>query len=124
LQKGFAAIAAIFLVVILAALGAFMVSFSNTQHLTSAQDIQGSRAYWAARAGLEWGIASVTTVCPPTFPASLSVEGFTVTVTCTASAYTDSGAISLFDITAVAKSAGNVGSPGYIERSLTASMER
>jgi len=43
-QHGFAAIAAIFLVVVLAALGAFMVTYSNTQQLTSAQDIQGSRA--------------------------------------------------------------------------------
>nr|WP_326530602.1 hypothetical protein [Rhodoferax sp.] len=123
LQQGFAAIAAIFLVVILAALGAFMVSFSNAQHLTSAQDIQGSRAYWAARAGLEWGIASVTTVCP-TSPTSLNVEGFTVEVKCTPTTYTDSGTVNLFEITALAKSTGAVGSPGYIERSLTASMER
>ena len=54
-QHGFAVIAAIFLVVVLAALGGFMVTFSNTQQLTSAQDLQGSRAYWAARAGLGWG---------------------------------------------------------------------
>lgn len=58
-QQGFAAIAAIFLVVILAALGAFMLTFSNTQQLASAQDLQGSRAYWAARAGLEWGIGKI-----------------------------------------------------------------
>ena len=58
-QTGFAAIAAIFLVVVLAALGGFMMIFSNTQQLTSAQDFQGSRAYWAARGGLEWAIASV-----------------------------------------------------------------
>ena len=50
-QHGFAAIAAIFLVLVLAAFGAFMVSFSNTQHLNTARDVQGSRAYWAARAG-------------------------------------------------------------------------
>ena len=65
-QRGFAAIAAIFLVVVLAALGGFMLTFSNTQQLTSAQDVQGSRAYWAARAGLEWGIASATASCPHT----------------------------------------------------------
>jgi len=122
-QKGFAAIAAVFLVVVLAALGAFMVSFSNTQQLTSAQDMQGSRAYWAARAGLEWGIAGVTTVCPAS-PTALSVEGFTVTVTCTLSAYTDGGTVNLFQITALAQSAGTVGSTGYIERSLTASLEK
>ena len=52
---GFAAIAAVFLVLVLAALGAFMVSFSNTQQLNSARDVQGSRAYWAARAAHKSG---------------------------------------------------------------------
>ena len=63
-QRGFAAIAAIFLLVVLAALGSFMLSFSNTQQLTSAQDVLGTRAYWAARAGLEWGIGNVAGACP------------------------------------------------------------
>ena len=53
LQGGFAIVSAIFLLVVLAALGAFMLTFSTVQHATSAQDIQGSRAYWAARAGLQ-----------------------------------------------------------------------
>lgn len=122
-QTGFAAIAAVFLVVVLAALGAFMVSFSNTQQLTSAQDIQGSRAYWAARAGLEWGIASVTTACPVS-PTTLSVDGFTVRVTCAQSSYTDAGSVSLFQVTALSQSGGSVGGTGYVERSLTASLEK
>lgn len=123
LQRGFAAVAAIFLVVLLAALGSFMVSFSNTQHLNSAQDIQGTRGYWAARAGLEWGIASVTAACPAS-PTTLSVDGFTVIVTCALTTYSDPGSVNLFQITAVANTAGAVGSPNYIERSLTASMEK
>lgn len=122
-QRGFAAVAAIFLVVGLAALGAFMVTLSNTQQLTSAQDIQGSRAYWAARAGLEWGIVSVGAACP-TSPTALTVDGFTVTVVCTRTAHTDSGAVNLFQITSLAQSAGAAGSLGYIERSLAASLER
>ena len=122
-QRGFAAVAAIFLVVLLAALGAFMVSFSNTQQLNSAQDIQGSRAYWAARAGLEWGIASVAAACPAS-PSTISIDAFTVTVTCAQAAYTDSGTVNLFQVTAIAKTADAVGSTGYIERSLTASMEK
>ena len=75
-HNGFAAIAAIFLLVALAALGAFMVTFSNTQQLTSAQDLQGSRAYWAARAGLEWGIVrgAGASACPSTrFPTSAAL---------------------------------------------------
>jgi MSHA biogenesis protein MshP len=124
-QQGFAAIAAIFLVVVLAALGAFMVTFSNTQQLTSAQDVQGSRAYWAARAGLEWGISSVnaTPVCPAS-PTILTVDSFSVVVTCSLQTYSEGGATrNIFQFTSVAGSAGGVGSAGFIERSVSASME-
>jgi MSHA biogenesis protein MshP len=123
-QRGFAAIAAIFLVVILAALGGFMLTFSNSQQLTSAQDVQGTRAYWAARAGLEWGIASASGACP-TSPMVLTLDGFTVTVTCAQTTYTDSGAVNIFVIISVAKTAGpSVGGVGYVERSLSVSLER
>jgi MSHA biogenesis protein MshP len=123
-QRGFAIIAALFLVVVLAALGAFMVSFSNTQHLTSAQDVQGSRAYWAARAGLEWGIVSAVSACPAS-PTSLAVDVFTVTVTCAQSTYSDSDTVNMFSITAVANVTGSsVGGIGYIERSVSASVCR
>lgn len=123
IQRGFAIIAAIFLLVVLAALGAFMVTFSNTQHLTSAQDVQGSRAYWAARAGLEWGIASTTTACP-TSPTTLSVNSFNVIVTCALQTYPEGSAtINIFRITSVA-STGSIGNVGFIERSVSASIEK
>ncbi|MEO6292137.1 MAG: hypothetical protein ABIO88_05895 [Burkholderiaceae bacterium] len=123
-QQGFAAIAAIFLVVVLAALGGFMLTFSNTQQLTSAQDMQGSRAYWAARAGLEWGIASATATCPAS-PTTLTVDTFTVAITCALQTYPEAGAtVTIFSFTSVASAAGAVGSVGYIERSVSASMER
>ncbi len=135
-QRGFAAIAAIFLLVVLAALGGFMLTFSNTQQLTSAQDIQGSRAYWAARAGLEWGIGNVnpqsaaTAVCP-TSPTSLAggavpfEGGFTVIVTCTQLIYNEAGENrKIFSFTSVAKNATAPGSLGFIERSLSAAMEK
>lgn len=124
-QQGFAAIAAVFLVVVLAALGAFMVTFSNTQQLTSAQDVQGSRAYWAARAGLEWGIVSAqgAAACPAS-PTVLALGGFAVTVTCALTIYAENGVSPrMFQFTAIAQSAGGVGSVGFIERSVSASME-
>jgi MSHA biogenesis protein MshP len=135
-QQGFAAIAAIFLVVVLAALGAFMVTFSNTQQLTSAQDIQGSRAYWAARAGLEWGIGTVAAVAvPSTLSASdcstpvgtpLAIDGFSVAVTCSIPTYSEAGTNKyLFQFQSIASTDGGTpGSLGYTERSLSASMEK
>ena len=137
-QQGFAAIAAIFLVVILAALGAFMVTFSNTQQLTLAQDLQGSRAYWAARAGLEWGIGTVASpVTPPVCPAKTTLPGtpatldggFTVIVTCVRNDYEEAPPTPgtpnrfIYQFISIA-STGTVGSIGRIERSISASMER
>ena len=133
-QRGFAAIAAIFVGVVLAALGGFMVTFSNTQQLTSAQDLQGTRAYWAARAGLEWGVGSVSAVADPstltsstcTASTPLSIDSFSVAVACSVDTYVEAGTNKyIVQIRSVAStSAGTPGSIGYIERSVSASMER
>ena len=138
LQRGFAAVAAIFLIVVLAALGAFMVSISNTQQITSGQDIAGLRAYWAARAGLEYGVGTVssTSACPAS-PALLNLGGYSVCVSCSATAYNEAGtAATIYRITSEARSVAlstctdlspataAVGGLGYVERSLSTSMER
>ena len=88
-SAGFALVAAIFLLVVLAALGAFIVTISTSQQMGSALDVQGERAYQAARSGIEWGVYQVTrnhASCSPAvtnsfgFPASAtSLAGFTVT---------------------------------------------
>ncbi len=110
-SRGFAIVSAIFILVVLAALGAFIVNVSTSQHVGSALDIQGVRAYQAARAGVEWGIYQVqatpaynfsygtpavavgsanpnTRLCPASpssfIPAAPILAGFTVTVTCIA----------------------------------------
>ena len=132
LQRGFAAVAAIFLVVLLAAFGAFMVTFSNSQQLSSAQDVQGTRAYWAARAGLEWAIVNIQAtpaVCPnpastPMAGAPANINGYTLVISCTFSTYADAGnTVNIFLVTSNA-SIGNVGAQGFIERNVSASLER
>ena len=127
-QQGFAAIAAIFLVVLMAALGSYMLSFSNTQQLTSSQDIQGSRAYWAARAGLEWGLATASGTCTAG-TTTLSIDTgktFSVAVTSAPTSYSEGISTPVIcRITAVATVSGSVvGSVGYIERSVSASIEK
>jgi MSHA biogenesis protein MshP len=126
-QQGFIMVAAVFLLVVLASLGAFMVSFSTTQHLTSAQDIQGSSAYWAARAGMEWAVGSIdlSPVCPgPVPPTPFIVDGFDLSITFTCNTYNEAGVIkTVFGITSVASSGGDVGSLTHIERSLSATAE-
>lgn len=136
-QQGFAVIAGLFLIVVLAALGSFMLTLSNTAQLTSAQDVQGSRAYWAARGGLEWAIAGVNATAPlapavvpaatcPTAAAPILLDGFALLVTCTAQVYSEADAIvHLFRLTSVATSVdAGVGGLGFVERSVSASLER
>jgi MSHA biogenesis protein MshP len=149
-QKGFTMVTAIFILVVLAALGAFVVNMSTSQQITSAQDIQGARGYQAARAGIEWGIYQVldptnatvvAMVAPygtgaqpwpnmpacPASPTSLAIEGFTVSVTCTRSAiYNENGSVrsvAVYSLGATASS-GTAGSQGYVERQLQATVSK
>jgi MSHA biogenesis protein MshP len=57
--RGFALILAVFLIVSLAAIGAYLLTVANVQVETGVMDEQGARAYQAARAGLEWGAYQV-----------------------------------------------------------------
>lgn len=136
-QGGFALVTAIFLLVVLAGLGGFIVNIFSSQQQTSALDIQGARAYQAARAGLEWATFQLTDpenqnygltsnftkqyVCPAT-PTTLtglggSLSSFTVTVNCTSSDHSDGGNfVRVYYLTSLASSGGAVSSPDYVER--------
>lgn len=129
-QRGFSIVTAIFLLVVLAAMGAFMVTFSTVQHVTSAQDVQGVRAYQAARAGIEWGayqaVRNASCVGSTTLPTlGGTLAGFAVTVLCTASGpYTEgSTAVSIYLITSTA-SQGTVGGITFVERQLQTTIAR
>jgi len=98
-QQGFSLVMAIFVLVILGMLGGFMATFSAVQTDTSLYAVQGSRAYQAARAGIEWAIAdiSATQSCTQTNAQTAmtftGLNGFTVSLSCTASAsYTEANA--------------------------------
>lgn len=104
LQKGFAIVTAIIILVVLAGLGTFAASFIPMQQMGSAADVMGVRALYAARSGLEWGAYQVTQGGPSclasssnTLPATAtSMQGITVTVTC------DSSMAPLYKITSTA----------------------
>lgn len=127
-QRGFALVSAIFLLVVIAALGTFAVTISTTQQQSSAMDVLGSRAYQAAKAGIEWSIYQIThsavgatcaTLVQPTMPVGTQLSAFVVAVDCTSTGpYTDGAAsFSVYRLTATATT-GVVGSPGYFERQL------
>lgn len=57
--QGFTIVSAIFILVVLAALGGFLAVVATTQQVGFGLDVQGARAYQAARAGVEWGLYRV-----------------------------------------------------------------
>lgn len=102
LQRGMAIISALFILLVLAVLGAFAVHVSSMQHVGSAQDVQSIRTYLAARAGIEWALwwvqpangGSCAASTDLTLPGA-SFAGIVVTVQCT-------GATALYQIRAIA----------------------
>ena len=130
-QRGVSIISAIFLLLLFAALATFMVSLTGTANITSAQDVQGSRAYQSAQAGLEWGLYQVLTPATASCAASTTlpslVEGFSVTVACAMDGpYTEAGQVfSLYRLVSTAKTPGAApGSIAFVERQVAASVSR
>jgi MSHA biogenesis protein MshP len=126
-SRGFSLPSAIFLLVVLSLLGAFMVSLSTTQSITSAQDYRGSQAYRAARAGIEWAMYQLKSpaIACPAASTPLTIDGFSVTVTCALPTTYDEAGTSryIFIVKSTATAGGSVGSIGYVERELSATVE-
>jgi MSHA biogenesis protein MshP len=144
-QRGFTLPTAIFLLVLLAMLGAFMLTVSSLQQSSSVLDVQGVRAYEAARAGVEWGafqvldpndtLGSSLATCPAS-PTQLTLTGvlssFTVTVTCAATSTTEGNRnVATYLIVATACNQPSGGScpnaspsAGYLERQVQATLAK
>jgi MSHA biogenesis protein MshP len=85
-QRGFALMLAVFMIVTLAAIGVYLLTVSTAQVEAGTQEEQGTRAYQAARTGIEWGAFRVlrTPPCPPdtTLVLTGGLAGFFVRVQC------------------------------------------
>lgn len=132
--RGFALILALFLIVSMAAISAYLLTVSNAQVEAGVMDEQGARAYQAARAGVEWGAYQVlqATNCwagTTTMPLPAELVNFSASVTCTAfPPQTEGGAsIATFRITSTGCNAAacpGVAVPGYVERQLQLTVAR
>lgn len=86
-QAGVGLVTAIFLLVVLAGLGVASVTLFTSQQAGSNLDIEGAKAYQAARAGIEWGLYEQLRHdrCAGSsfgFPATSVLGSFRVTVQC------------------------------------------
>ncbi|MGQ0510913.1 MAG: agglutinin biogenesis protein MshP [Betaproteobacteria bacterium] len=142
---GFALILALFMLVSLAAIGAYMLTVSTAQVEAGVQDEQGSRAYQAARAGIEWGAFQVlenpagnfaTTRCTDASTEVIvfagGLAGFRVAVTCQVFGPETEGSspVSIYRLTATGCNSGTCPepaagvSPTYVERQLQLTLTR
>lgn len=131
-ERGFGAIIAIIVLVIMAIISAGLLRLGTTQQATSAQDILSARAWQAARAGNEWGLYQAVRAGSCVAGTTLDLRastGFSVTVTCTAKTYNEgesSPGVPLVTTTyniqatacnsAVCPDATLATTPGYVER--------
>lgn len=131
-ERGAALVTAIFLLVVLAALGAYMVTLSGVQQTTVDRALISARTYFAARAGLEWGIhwavspLGFTTPCPDTAtftPAGFGFDSVVVTVECTSNTYLPGVDTIVYTLTSTARN-GSTGTQEYVERKLEATVCR
>lgn len=141
---GFTLVSAIFVLVVLAALGAAMVGITQRQQLGSVAELESARALQSARGGLEWAAFQVlqNPAPPAAAPAcfattNLVLAPFTVTVACTRTPNSGTladGATALvfYQLVAtacnapVAGACPTTGTPGltYVERQLSWTVVR
>lgn len=124
-QSGFALISAIILIVVLAVLGVYMATMSGIQHETTSRSLLAARAYYGAKAGLEWGIHRAIAaggICLGDTPFDLTgpgLDGIKVTVKCVQTyAYSNNRT---YYITSLAEF-GAYGSPDYVRRRMAATV--
>jgi MSHA biogenesis protein MshP len=135
-QRGFSIVAALFLIVVLGALGAALVTVATMQHSSAALDLQGVRAYQAARAGIEWGLyrvldpdaapASPLPACwaPASVTPSSSLAAFLVTVECEETSTDELGKeIRVYQLKSLAHF-GAPGEPNHVTREIEVTVSR
>jgi MSHA biogenesis protein MshP len=123
---GAALISAIFLIIVLVALGAAMVSLSTVQQDTATKAVLAARAYYGAKAGLEWGIqrAIAANTCAASTAFTLtqgSLDGVSVTVTCARSQHGAGTTVFTYYLASTATT-GTLGALSYAERRMEATV--
>ncbi len=124
-QGGFALVAAIFLIVVLSSLGAYMVRISGIQHQTVNVALLGARAFHAARTGIEWGVYQALDGNCTTETLNLTeggLNGCVVDVTCGSTSHTETGDTYNIFVIDVEARAGAYGNPDYVSRRIQATL--
>lgn len=121
-QGGFALVAALFVLVVLAAIGAFAVRSTMTQQHNTEMELQELRAQAALNTGIEYAAARLlaTNNCASLANFGNLLGGFSVTFTaCNQAPYTINAVIvNVYTVTLNAAQ-GVYGTPDFVSRSVT-----
>ena len=125
--RGFALVPALFLLVVLAALGLVAIRVGTGQQQTVTMGLMQMRALAAARAGVEWGAyrALNGNSCLASTSLSLTeaaLNGFSVIVTCSATAFANGAGTNTSYVINAAATYGTYGQPAYVHRVVSATF--
>lgn len=121
-QRGFVLVGAIFLMVVLAAIGALAVSTNITQRAAMDLNLQTLRAQAAVNTGVQYAASRLLTTdkCSTLSKKLVSPDGFDIDFDdCDEDDFTVNGAdVSVFTLT-VSVSRGSYGSPDFVSHNIT-----
>jgi MSHA biogenesis protein MshP len=121
-QRGFSLVSAVFLLVVLAGLGAYAVRLNTLQQQSVTAALRGAQAFEAARAGAAWGAyRAVNTGFCAAGTLNLTqgaAAGFRVSVQCTQSSHVEGATAVRVFVLDVRAEAGVYGGPDYVSRRL------
>ncbi|MCB1723794.1 MAG: hypothetical protein KDJ39_08880 [Gammaproteobacteria bacterium] len=119
---GFTLISALFVLVVVSALGVYLSALSTTSHASTALAVRASQAMYAAQSGIEWVVYRLGAgdTCA-TLPATPVLDGFTITVdACNTQMVTEgTDSYPMHDVSVTA-GIGSFGDPTYVTRRLSA----
>ena len=115
---------AVFILIVLGGLGVVMITVFGGQQRSAAYDALGTRAYQAARAGIEVGtVLAIGGACGAN---NFAIAPFTVSVQCVATIHFEGTTqVTVFQITSTACTANpcpGAAGPNYIERQMRATV--
>ena len=128
-QQGFSIIMVVILIVLFALIGGYMATLTSVGSINTTISAGSMQAWFAARSGIEWAAQQIIVAAPgacaaaPINLAGGNTDGYTVTVTCGVTPYTESG-IGTYNVYALTSRAtkGNPGDIAYVAKQINISI--
>ena len=125
-SRGFALVPALFLMVVLGTLSLVAIRVGTAQQQAVTVGLVQTRALVAARAGIEWGAyRALNGSCVASTALNFteaSLNGFSVIVTCNATAFANGAATNNSYVINSAATYGTYGRPNYVHRVVSATF--